>query len=247
MHATGGFKKTTVSWDPPAANGGAITGYDIYAGFVHPSDIVGHAPGDATSFDVPQTGQYCTPNCTPSTRTTPWTELVVHAVRDGPAVCPPHPPTSVKVVPGDGQATLNWEPYSDDGGSPVTGFTAYAVSNSGWSKKVLPPDARAVTFDGLTNGEYDHFEVIATNAAGDSVESKTPYAPRTPPSPSPTATPSATPTPTVSATPTTSVTPSVNPTPSVSPSVTPTPSPTPTPSGPRLRPSRSPRRSLRLR
>ena len=42
----------------------------------------------------------------------------------------PAPPTSVEVVEGDRELTVTWFFSSDDGGSPITGYTVTADDGS---------------------------------------------------------------------------------------------------------------------
>ncbi len=85
----------------------------------------------------------------------------------GAPVQVPNPPPSVSAVPGDGAATVSWL-APDDGGSPITGYTA---TSSAGGRTCSTSGATTCTVSGLTNGTSYAFTVTATNAVGTSVPS----------------------------------------------------------------------------
>ncbi|MFP2904506.1 fibronectin type III domain-containing protein [Pyxidicoccus sp. 3LFB2] len=87
-----------------------------------------------------------------------------------PEVRLPGAPTSVSATPGDGQATVSWTPPTDNGGSPITGYTVQALAQ-GAQPKSVQSGAASVTVTGLTNGTAYTFVVAATNAKGDGAAS----------------------------------------------------------------------------
>ncbi len=96
----------------------------------------------------------------------------------------PDAPAGVDATPGDGQATLTWQPPAHDGGSPVM---SYSVTSSpgGLSCSTTEPTC---TLTGLTNGTAYRFTVTATNAVGTGPASAA-FGPVTPQAPTPKPTP----------------------------------------------------------
>ena len=86
----------------------------------------------------------------------------------------PGAPGTLSAVAGDGAATITWAAPSDDGGSPITGYTVTASpaspASSGGTCSTTPP-ATSCTISGLTNGTAYTFTVVATNAVGSSAPS----------------------------------------------------------------------------
>lgn len=83
-----------------------------------------------------------------------------------PAEAPSHPVT-VQAAAGNAQATVTWTPPSDDGGTPVTGYTVTpVVGGTAGTPRPLAASARTTTFTGLANGVSHTFRVAATNSVG---------------------------------------------------------------------------------
>jgi hypothetical protein len=80
----------------------------------------------------------------------------------------PRPPTNVIATAGNAQATVSWTAPTDNGGSPITGYTVTGAPDGGCS---VAADVTECTITGLTNGIEYTFTVIATNAQGDSPSS----------------------------------------------------------------------------
>ncbi len=83
------------------------------------------------------------------------------------AAAPPQPPTAVAAIPGDGAATVSWNPPADDGGSPVLEYVATAVPGAA----TCTAAGTSCTVPGLANGTAYTFTVTARNAIGTSVPS----------------------------------------------------------------------------
>ncbi len=99
------------------------------------------------------------------------------------AAVAPLPPTVTGVTPGDMSVTVSWAP-GDDGGSPITSYTAYAtlvlgpglLGHKPADSCTVPAPATSCTITGLVNGSTYTFQVVASNGIG----SSTPSAPSTP-------------------------------------------------------------------
>ncbi len=143
--ATAGNGIATVSWTPPADDGGApITGYTAQA-----------TPGGALCSTFGATS--CV--LTGLANGTEYTVVVIATNPNGesPTSTPvtvtpaapatvPGAPTSVDATPGDGEAAVSWTAPADDGGSPVTGYTATGAA--GWA--VVLDDGRDELHDHRT-------------------------------------------------------------------------------------------------
>ena len=75
----------------------------------------------------------------------------------------PGAPTDVRATPGDASALVTWQPPSDDGGQPITGYT---VTASPGTASATTADTNA-TVTGLENGTAYTFTVVATNDIDD--------------------------------------------------------------------------------
>jgi hypothetical protein len=76
----------------------------------------------------------------------------------------PDAPAGVTATAGDTAATVNWT-APDDGGLPITGFTATA--DPGGATCTAGSLDTSCVVDDLTNGTAYSFTVVATNAMGD--------------------------------------------------------------------------------
>ncbi|GLC87728.1 fibronectin type III domain-containing protein [Lysinibacillus piscis] len=189
--ATAGNGQAVVNFTAPINDGGSpITGYTVkvYAGGVEqvalakngtasPITVTGLTNGTAYTFKV--IAKNSVGDSTESTATSAVTPIAPATV--------PDVPTSVTATAGNGQAVVNFTAPTNDGGSPITGYTV-KVYIGGTEQPALAKNGTTspITVTGLTNGTAYTFKVIAKNSVGDSTESTassvvTPIAPATAP------------------------------------------------------------------
>lgn len=80
----------------------------------------------------------------------------------------PAPPTLGAATAGDGQVIVSFTPAEDDGGSPVTGFSALCNPVDGGIGTVGVGAGSPITVSGLANGVAQRCRVAAANEAGES-------------------------------------------------------------------------------
>ncbi|MGN0064808.1 MAG: fibronectin type III domain-containing protein, partial [Nocardioides sp.] len=79
----------------------------------------------------------------------------------GPTIVTPSAPASVTATHSGGIVTVNWQPPTDDGGSPVTQYRVRV----GDQESIEPANWRSTSFAGLGGGTHD-VSVSALNIAG---------------------------------------------------------------------------------
>lgn len=161
--AARGNEKATVSFTPPASDGGtAITSYTVTSsvggktatGPGSPIEVGGLTNGTAYAFNVKATNAIGTgPASAFSTAVTPATI--------------PNAPTLGKVTAGVLQATVAFTPPAFNGGSPITGY----IVTSSPGGIVKTGTASPITVTGLTYDVEYTFTVMAANVLGTSVPS----------------------------------------------------------------------------
>jgi Tol biopolymer transport system component len=158
--AVAGNGRATVSFSPPASNGGAtITSYTVTSspggktatGAGSPLTVTGLTNGTSYTFTVTAANSAGSglPSA-PSNQVTPT------------AATAPGPPLNVSATPGDGRAIVRFQPPSSDGGTAITSYTA--TSSPGG--KTATGSSSPLVVTGLTNGTSYSFMVTATNAVG---------------------------------------------------------------------------------
>lgn len=168
--ASAGNTAATITWTAGPDRGSPITGFTVrgyIGGNVTPSVTVSE-PADATSATItgltnyyPYSFTVAAESAVGSSDESPPSATVV------PAPLVPGAPQLVGATAGDQAATVSWRPPADDGGSPVTLYTARVYQGDGVVSSLdVAPDVLSATFTGLTNGVGYSFDVFAYNAAG---------------------------------------------------------------------------------
>jgi len=154
-----------VTWSPADGNGAPVLGYAVT---VSPGDRIIEVPGDQTSLLVDgldEVGPYVF-------RVTATTRIGTSSPSGPVSVVfaeVPGAPTVLQAVPGNHAATVSWVPPSDDGGTPVTGYTI--TVQPGGRRIEIGTETTSWSVFGLDNGAAYTLTVTATNAAGDSAPS----------------------------------------------------------------------------
>lgn len=154
-----------LTWSAADGNGAPVLGYTVT---VSPGERTIAVPGDQTSLLVDglsEVGPYVF-RVTATTRmgtTSPSAPASV-IFAEVPAA-----PTHLRAVPGNHAATVSWVPPTDDGGTPVTGYTL--TVHPGGRTIDIGTEATSWSVFGLSNGVAYTITVTATNGAGDSAPS----------------------------------------------------------------------------
>lgn len=182
VRANAGNGQATVSWAAPALNGGLpILRYTAYATTDTAKScatagglacvIPGLTNGVAYTFTVKA---FNGRGASPASEASPPVTLTAAVIEV------PGAPTALKAVPGHAEVLVSWTAPAANGGSAITGYKAYAVSDT---MKSCEATGLACTVYGLTNGASYTFVARAINAAGSGPLSlpSPPAAPTAPP------------------------------------------------------------------
>ena len=166
--ATAGDAEATVTWTPPASDGGSpITWYTVTSS---PDGLT------ATTLDGTTTNAVVTALTNGTAYT--FTVVATNALGDSAGSAPslevtpgpttvPDPPSTVLALAGDAEATVSWTAPASDGGSPITSYTV-TPSPGGLTAITLDGSTTNAVVATLANGTAYTFTVVATNALGDS-------------------------------------------------------------------------------
>ncbi len=166
---TPGDGQVTVTWSPPALDGGsAILGYRVFRGvFDGPLEEVATLGVVTEYLDEGLTNgqEYF------------YTVLAFNDLGDGPRatalpVVPlglPDAPAGLEVETDVMTLTLSWDPPSDTGGSALTGFIVYRGPSADDLEllEAMPASAREFVDDDLVAGQTYYYAVAAETAAGE--------------------------------------------------------------------------------
>ncbi|MEI7478706.1 MAG: fibronectin type III domain-containing protein, partial [Actinomycetes bacterium] len=158
----------TVTWDPPVSTGGSpILSYTVTNYVSTPCTVTTAQPRSCVFSGLQNGLQYVV------------AVVATNAIGDGEVEStlvtpssPPSAPLSVTATPGDGRATIAFDPVLSgaDGGATVDSYRVEMVGNNGvgCTYLVALDHGYTCTVSGLTNGVEVAFTVTAHNAAGTS-------------------------------------------------------------------------------
>ena len=168
---TAGHQEIAVSWTAPAANGAAITDYDVrYSSDSGANWVEWNASNTSTTIGITITGL---------TNSTTY-QVQVRATNDNgdsdwsdsasatPATQVPDAPSAPALVSDDAELDVSWAAPDMNGGTFSSYSVQYSVNEVSWltSNVTIDQSARTATITGLTNGTLYYVSVRATNSVG---------------------------------------------------------------------------------
>lgn len=167
LTATGGEAEASLTWSPPASDGGSsITNYTVFRGT---------SSGNKTSLIKLGNVLEYTDAPLVNGQTYHYGVVAENAAGEGPMsgdamakpFTIPSAPSGLTAAISDRRVILNWTPPAWDGGSPVTNYSVYRGATSG-SETLIATVGNTLTFTdgGLNNGVRYYYEVSARNVRG---------------------------------------------------------------------------------
>jgi chitodextrinase len=171
LAAIAGDGQVTLSWNPPASDGGAaIIGYDVYMGTSPGGESASPVSASlvaGTSYTVSGlkngTRYYFTADAVNGANLHSGPSAEASATPAAP-VTVPGAPSGLTAAAGDTRVGLSWRAPGSDGGAAITGYRVYLGTGT---KPVASVAGTSATVTGLTNGTRYSFKVSAVNAAGE--------------------------------------------------------------------------------
>jgi parallel beta-helix repeat protein len=167
--AISGEREVSLTWDPPASDGGAlITNYSIYRGFLSGGETYLTTIGVVTNFlDTGLTNgvaYYYRVTATNPVGEGPGSNEAM-AVPSGL----PSPPSIVSAVGIDSEIVLDISPPADTGGLQINTYKMYRGTSPDGEVFIADIGTPSTHFDaGLTNGIMYYYKLSAVNANGES-------------------------------------------------------------------------------
>jgi fibronectin type 3 domain-containing protein len=180
LAATAGSGSVSLTWSPPASNGGtAITGYDVYRGTSAGGESATPVASNVSGTSFTDTG--LTNGTTYYYKVAAVNSAGVSAQSGETSATPeqvqanaPSAPQSLTATAGSGSVRLSWTAPASNGGSPITGYNVYrGTSAGGESATPLATNVTTTSFTDPTvsNGTKYYYTVAAVNAVGTSPQS----------------------------------------------------------------------------
>ncbi|MCK5773923.1 MAG: SBBP repeat-containing protein, partial [Thermoplasmata archaeon] len=163
-----GYNMATLSWSPPAENGGFdLTGYRVYRGRdIENMRLIG---------DLVQDTSYIDRNIK-NGKLFHYKVSGVNVLGEGPFsqiidVIPssvPNPPRNLEPTIGIGHINISWEAPGDDGGSPITGYNVYrGIGSLDWVLLASLPNITTYEDNNVTINLIYRYRVSAINMVGE--------------------------------------------------------------------------------
>ena len=160
---TRGDGTITVTWQPPASDGGLrVTGYTLL--WVAPDGTTFTAETAATSHSIEGLTNGATYGITVTATNEIGTSVTADPVRARPARVP-GPLAYAEIVIGHETLLVNWQPPNDDGGLPVRSYTLTWMAPDG-AATAIDTTQTSHAIEGLIGGARYTVTILANNEVG---------------------------------------------------------------------------------